>query len=97
MKLRRALLLVLALVAAAAPAAAACSIPDPTWIGGVYDGADGDEIVALIWDQTPATSSPTPISPRLVAAPLDPVVMCAPPLVARSSSFESRAPPLPLA
>lgn len=64
---RRGLVLLLALVVLAAPAAAAASVPDPTWIGGLYDGADGDELVALVWDQSPAIDPPA----LVVAAPLD--------------------------
>ncbi len=37
-----------------APVIAAADVPDPTWIGGFYDGADGDELGALVWDQSPA-------------------------------------------
>src|SRR5262245_14154715 len=33
------------------PLVAAASPPDLTWIGGIYDAADGDEIIALIADQ----------------------------------------------
>ena len=33
------------------PVIAAASPPDPAWIGGIYDAADGDEIVTLIGDQ----------------------------------------------
>src|SRR2546427_1765762 len=55
-----------------APVIAAADVPDPTWIGGVYDGAGGDELGALVWDQspalpfdivTPALLSPTPALP----------------------------------
>src|SRR5947199_10488512 len=37
-----------------APVIAAADVPDSTWIGGFYDGADGDELGALVWDQSPA-------------------------------------------
>jgi hypothetical protein len=50
---RRWLRLSLTLVVLGAPVAAAASVPDPSWIGGLYDGADGDELVALVWDQSP--------------------------------------------
>ena len=29
---------------------AAVVVPDPTWIGGLYDGGDGDEAATLVWD-----------------------------------------------
>jgi hypothetical protein len=40
-----------AMVLALIPVLAAASPPDPAWIGGIYDAADGDEIVTLIGDQ----------------------------------------------
>src|SRR3989442_10448894 len=46
-----------------APVIAAADVPDPTWIGGVYDGAGGDELGALVWGPSPATSSPWPRPP----------------------------------
>jgi hypothetical protein len=39
------------MVLALVPFFATASPPDPTWIGGIYDAADGDEIVTLIGDQ----------------------------------------------
>jgi hypothetical protein len=30
------------------PAVAFASPPDPSWIAGIYDGADGDDIVSLV-------------------------------------------------
>src|SRR5262249_34280241 len=32
------------------PVIAFASSPDPTWIGGIYDGADGDDIVMLVYE-----------------------------------------------
>jgi hypothetical protein len=46
--------LVLSLAAFVAPMVAAVVVPDPTWIGGLYDGGDGDEAVALVWDHSSA-------------------------------------------
>ncbi len=63
MALRAALPLLLVLIALWAPAAAATRVPDPTWLGGLFDGGDGDELVALVWDQTPA------VEPLLEAVP----------------------------
>src|SRR5438445_13882281 len=37
-----------------APVIAAADVPDPTWIGGFYDGADRGELGPLLWDQSPA-------------------------------------------
>jgi hypothetical protein len=44
-------IVLVAMVLALIPFFAAASPPDPTWIGGIYDAADGDEIVTLIGDQ----------------------------------------------
>ncbi len=65
---RRALPYLLVLVVLSAPAAAASSVPDPTWIAGLYDGADGDELVALVWDQTPAVEPQVAVLPAPAAA-----------------------------
>ena len=43
-------IVLVAMVLALIPFFAAASPPDPTWIGGIYNAADGDEIVALIGD-----------------------------------------------
>ena len=38
----------------------AFAIPvDPTWIAGVYDDADGDDIVSLVYETAAATTAPT--------------------------------------
>ena len=42
--------LILALSAVLAPMVAGLIVPDPTWIGGLYDGGDGDEAATLVWD-----------------------------------------------
>jgi hypothetical protein len=39
------------------PAIAFASPPDPSWIAGIYDGADGDDIVSLVYE-TSAASAP---------------------------------------
>ena len=36
------------------PAIAFASPPDPSWIAGIYDGADGDDIVSLVYDTSVA-------------------------------------------
>jgi len=48
---RRSWIVFVAMVLALIPVIAAASPPDPAWIGGIYDAADGDEIVTLIGDQ----------------------------------------------
>ncbi len=32
------------------PAMALASPPDPSWISGIYDGADGDDVVTLLYE-----------------------------------------------
>lgn len=90
---RRWLRLSLTLVVLGAPVAAAASVPDPSWIGGLYDGADGDELVALVWDQSPgleasavvlasppgAASSPPGAGATAAGACVTPAVSRAPP------------------
>jgi len=51
--MKRALSTLLPIIAALTllPAIAFASPPDPSWIAGIYDGADGDDIVSLV-DET---------------------------------------------
>jgi len=90
----RAVALVVIVLAVGAPMIAAASVPDPTWIAGVYDGGDGDEVLALVWDGTPAIA-PDPLTFTAAVAELFTVVPAAvasPELVAPTAG--SRAPPL---
>jgi len=52
-------LLAVVLVLILLPLIAFASPLDPFWIAGIYDGADGDDIVMLVYD-TLATSAPAP-------------------------------------
>jgi hypothetical protein len=46
------------------PALAFASPPDPSWIAGIYDGADGDDIVSLVYETSAAkTAAPSHIGP----------------------------------
>jgi len=73
---------------------AAGNVPDPTWIPGVYDGGDADEILALVWDGTPGLASQAPmvVEPHAVVPASSPALVLTPPRFARSAV--SRAPPL---
>jgi hypothetical protein len=84
----------LVLVALLAPMLAAANVPDPTWIPGMYDGGDADEILALVWDGTPALAAAGPglLEPHAVVLLPSPAVVCAAPHPARPAV--SRAPPL---
>ena len=85
--------LVLSLAAFVAPMVAAVVVPDPTWIGGLYDGGDGDEAVTLVWDHSSAVVPAGIALLELIVA----FVAAAPArVVARSlplCSPSSRAPP----
>jgi len=85
---------VLVFIALLAPMVAAANVPDPTWIPGMYDGADADEILALVWDGAPALASHAPwlVAPHAVVLPPSAVVRLSPPRFARPAV--SRAPPL---
>jgi len=39
------------------PAIAFASPPDPSWIAGIYDGADGDDIVNLVYETSAASAA----------------------------------------
>ena len=85
---------VLVLIALLAPMLAAANVPDPTWIPGMYDGGDADEILALVWDGTPAVAGQPPalLEPHAVVLVPSPAVPPAPSPLARPAV--SRAPPL---
>jgi len=85
---------VLMLVALLAPMLVAANVPDPTWIPGMYDGGDADEILILLWDGTPALvgTPPALLEPHAVVLVAPPTAIPAPPRLACSAT--SRAPPL---
>ena len=58
----------LVLVLTMLPAIAFASPPDPAWIVGIYDGADGDDIVSLIYETTAANVLGPPL-PRFSCSP----------------------------
>src|SRR5215472_14615725 len=39
------------------PTLAFASPPDPSWVAGFYDGADGDEIVTLVYETSAANDT----------------------------------------
>jgi hypothetical protein len=85
----------LLLAQALLPALAWASAPDPSWVSGVYDDADYDDVVVLVTSASgaPAASPPDarPGLPLLgiVAEPGHPATL----LVSRST-VHSRAPPI---
>jgi len=90
---QRLVALVVALAAVLAPMMAALIVPDPTWIGGLYDGGDGDEAATLVWDHSAAL---VPVGAALVGL-IAAFVVVAPayPAVGRRHrrSVASRGPP----
>jgi len=89
---RRALLYFLLLTLLLGPIASATIVPDPTWIAGVYDAGDGDE-VAILWEHTPGIV-PAVTVPLTAASRLLPDVPVLPAFVSRPlPRFTSRAPP----
>jgi hypothetical protein len=84
----------LVLVALLAPMLAAANVPDPSWIPGMYDGGDADEILTLVWDGTPALAAEPPalLEPQAAVLVPSPLVAPAPPRLACLAV--SRAPPL---
>jgi len=92
---RRFVALVLVLAALVAPMVAAIVVPDPTWIGGLYDGGDGDEAATLVWDHSSAVVPAGVALLGLIAA-----FVAAAPAHATAGSLprcspSSRAPPAP--
>ena len=59
------------------PAMAFASPPDPSWVAGIFDGADGDDIVSLVYETcaaSPATPSHLGPLPCLLEMSLDGIV-----------------------
>jgi len=89
------------------PAVAFASPPDPSWIAGIYDGADGDDIVSLIYETSAAsTAVPSQVGPLpcLLEMYLDDIARYvpdrhftrgprSPPVLRSSRSFNSLLPP----
>ena len=92
---QRLVALLVALAAVLAPMVAALIVPDPTWIGGLYDGADGDEAATLVWDHSSALVPAGVallglVTAFVVVAPLHPIACRR-----QRCSLTSRAPPHP--
>jgi hypothetical protein len=89
---RRAILWLIVVALLLGPVASATIVPDPTWIAGVYDGGDGDE-VAILWDHMPAVV-PAVSVPLTPASQLLPTMSAAVTFVSRPlPRCSSRAPP----
>jgi hypothetical protein len=86
--------LVLASIAAL-PAMAHASPPDPSWIVGVYDDGDQDDLIALAAWATGATGASLDV--HFTLSPVDslPPVHDLAPAVGAPCPVRSRAPPAP--
>ena len=108
MILRVFLLLVVAVVAGL-PFLAHASPPDPTWIGGLWDDADSDNVIALITSfngarptTTPRVPAPTihpSTTPRVPALTIQlarvvHAIVADAPLAERLPAFLRRGPPI---
>jgi len=76
------------------PAIAFASPPDPSWIAGIFDGGDGDDIVTLLYETAAADTAVRPHVAPLPCLPdmwLDGIVPC---LSGKRFARNSRSPPL---
>ena len=96
MKVRWWVVLVLAVLVASTPLAYA-SPPDPSWIRGLYDDGDGDDVVVFLTGGSGAVA-PFPLADlHPLAAPAAPVILLEE-LRVSAATFASappRAPPSP--
>src|SRR5437899_11316340 len=95
---RRILGLLLIMTALALMPAAYASPPDPTWIAGLYDNADFDDVVLFITSGLGGIQPSLAWSPRVVALVVGvvPSLALAVPSSVSVASDPSRALPLPL-
>ena len=92
--MRRALSALVLASIAVLPAMAHASPPDPSWIVGVYDDGDQDDLIALAAWATGATGAPstsTSPCPRRRSSPVHEPA----PAVGAPCPVRSRAPPAP--
>lgn len=66
---RKGLTLLLAMAIVAPPAFAAANPPDPLWVPGLYDDADGDDVVVSVLTLS-ALADPPPATLRPPAPPV---------------------------
>lgn len=94
--LRRQTAAILIVTLAALTPAALASPPDPTWIAGLYDDGDHDDVILLVLSTSATPVARTDVAVWLDLAPdrskLDTAVRIAPGPV--RMAFEGRAPPI---
>jgi len=85
---------VVLILTSALPALAAASPPDPSWIVGIYDDADFDDVVTLAVSATGVLVPDVPIDLRFVPRSVEvPTVPQAAPEAPDTAPDHSRAPP----
>ena len=65
----RAIPTVLIMTLVVLPIVASASPPDPTWLDGIYDEADGDDLVTQVGDTVACPNYANDASPVLVRLP----------------------------
>jgi hypothetical protein len=81
-------------LSSALPALSQASPPDPSWIRGVYDDADYDDVVTLVIVETGNILPEVPVELRFVPRWLEtPTFTVAAPEIPRAAADRSRAPP----
>lgn len=95
--MKRLVVVLLLLAPVALPGLAHASPPDPTWIPGIYDDGDGDDVVSLIASGTGHAPVTAPTDLPFIARP---VAHLAPTLERTprglwASAAPPRAPPAP--
>jgi hypothetical protein len=79
----------------ALPALAHASPPDPSWVPGIYDDADFDDVVTLVVMGTGNLLPDVPIDLRFVPRWVEtPIIPEAAPEIPRAAPDHSRAPPV---
>lgn len=91
---RSAALLLLGRLLLSASLLCAATLPDPTWIAGLYDSGDEDTTLKLVWEQASAVtaSAPPSLAPEVAVMALsNPPAerICSAPILAA----DPRAPP----
>ena len=75
------------------PKIAFASPPDPSWIAGIYDGADGDDIVNVVYKTSAASAAASSYIGPLPSMPGILIERSTPRVPGSPVAEESRAPP----
>jgi len=76
------------------PAIAFASPPDPSWIAGIYDGADGDDIVSLAYEILATNADAVAHTGKLPRRPGIPIERITPSRPCSQLAPAPRAPPI---